>query len=87
MPNVIPSAARNLGFLSKSLFTISLEGGSTGLMKTVRAEGCAKPLSKHERLLANLQRFYTPFDMLRACPVLDTGANFASADEMIIDRL
>ena len=56
-------------------------------MKTVRAEGRAKPLSKHERLFAKLQRFYTPFEKLRACPVLDTGANVASADEMIVNRL
>ena len=48
-------------------------------MKTVRAEGCAKPLSKHERLLANLRQFYSPFDKLRA--------NVARVDEMIINRL
>ena len=36
-------------------------------------------MSKHERLFANLQRFYTPFDKLRA--------NAASADEMIVNRL
>ena len=56
-------------------------------MKTVRAEGCAKPLSKNERLFANLRRFYSPFDKLRACSVLDTGANVARADEMIVNSL
>ena len=44
-------------------------------------------LSKHERLLANLRQFYSPFDTLRACPVLDTGANVARVDEMIVNRL
>ena len=48
-------------------------------MKTVRAEGCAKPLSKHERLFASLQRFCAPFDKLRA--------NVACADKTIVNRL
>ena len=29
----------------------------------------------------------SPFDKLRACPVLDTGANVVRADKMIVNRL
>ena len=72
----------------KSLFTI-FRRSLQKLMKTVRAEHFDKlstGLSKHERLFASLRWFYSPFDKLRACPVLDTGANVTPADEMTVNR-
>ena len=48
-------------------------------MEAVRAEGCAKPLSKSERRFANYSRSPSPFDKLRA--------NATRPDKKIANRL